>query len=58
MKYFPQAYCAFMDPEHPNDKLPAVATGNWGCGAFGGNVQLKGRQLGSKSINSSIIHKA
>ena len=23
--------------------LPAACTGNWGCGAFGGNKQLKGK---------------
>jgi len=26
-------------------KLPAVCTGNWGCGAFGGDKQLKGIYL-------------
>lgn len=24
-----------------DDKLPVLATGNWGCGAFGGDRQLK-----------------
>nr|XP_002124980.3 poly(ADP-ribose) glycohydrolase [Ciona intestinalis] len=36
-----KAFCGFycdMDPEHS----PAVATGNWGCGAFGGNPLFKG----------------
>lgn len=23
------------------DETPGVATGNWGCGAFGGDLQLK-----------------
>ena len=23
--------------------LPAVCTGNWGCGAFGGDKRLKGK---------------
>jgi len=36
-----KAYCGF----HPLDGVPehksAVATGNWGCGAFGGNFVLK-----------------
>lgn len=27
--------------EEPSNNLPAVATGNWGCGAFRGNPQLK-----------------
>ncbi|XP_012936385.1 poly(ADP-ribose) glycohydrolase [Aplysia californica] len=35
-----KAFCAFVDPEH-NDNLPAVCTGNWGCGAFGGDKHLK-----------------
>lgn len=35
-----KAFCAFTDPEH-TVKLPAVCTGNWGCGAFGGDTQLK-----------------
>lgn len=38
-----QAYCAFqvgMD-ESGNGLCQAVATGNWGCGAFGGDVRLK-----------------
>ncbi len=31
---------------HPNktfrfSNLPAIATGNWGCGAFMGNIELK-----------------
>jgi len=36
-----KAHCGF----HPLDRVPehqsAVATGNWGCGAFGGNYVLK-----------------
>lgn len=37
-----KAYCGFLcsDPG-PSGAFPAVATGNWGCGAFGGNVELK-----------------
>ena len=41
-----KAYVGFRDP-HITDStqstknLTAVATGNWGCGAFGGNVVLK-----------------
>ncbi|KAF8927394.1 hypothetical protein BGZ58_010422, partial [Dissophora ornata] len=27
--------------ERPNTDVPAVATGNWGCGAFGGHLHLK-----------------
>ncbi|KAH3731907.1 poly glycohydrolase family protein [Pelomyxa schiedti] len=37
-----KAYCAFMRiPEDGDGALGPVATGNWGCGAFGGNHQLK-----------------
>jgi len=42
-----KAYCGFVEKnrkaelsEHPT-LLDAVATGNWGCGAFGGNKCLK-----------------
>ena len=34
-------------------KLPAVCTGNWGCGAFGGDKQLKGEYNGY-SVMSSV----
>ncbi|TPP61195.1 Poly (ADP-ribose) glycohydrolase, partial [Fasciola gigantica] len=37
-----KAYCGFCDNLAPHRKLPSVvATGNWGCGAFRGNVYLK-----------------
>ncbi|CAL8071541.1 unnamed protein product [Calicophoron daubneyi] len=37
-----KAYCGFTDELAPGRKLPSVvATGNWGCGAFRGNVYLK-----------------
>ncbi|KAG5444313.1 Poly(ADP-ribose) glycohydrolase [Clonorchis sinensis] len=37
-----KAYCGFTDDLAPGRKLPSVvATGNWGCGAFRGNVDLK-----------------
>ncbi|KAJ8339499.1 hypothetical protein SKAU_G00362850 [Synaphobranchus kaupii] len=37
-----KAYCGFMGEEDiPSDYYPAVATGNWGCGAFGGDPRLK-----------------
>ena len=37
-----KAYCSFMtsDPT-PSGRPTAVATGNWGCGAFGGDKRLK-----------------
>ncbi|XP_057215025.1 poly(ADP-ribose) glycohydrolase isoform X1 [Triplophysa rosa] len=36
-----QAYCGFAHPEMNTKHLSAVATGNWGCGAFGGDTRLK-----------------
>jgi len=37
-----QAYCGFLVPGVAAKHLSAIATGNWGCGAFGGDLQLKG----------------
>ncbi|XP_053166848.1 poly(ADP-ribose) glycohydrolase isoform X2 [Hemicordylus capensis] len=36
-----KAYCGFSRPGVPPHHLSAVATGNWGCGAFGGDSRLK-----------------
>lgn len=37
-----KAYCGFFSPPKiPRTQRPAIATGNWGCGAFGGDPQLK-----------------
>ncbi|XP_029466558.1 poly(ADP-ribose) glycohydrolase [Rhinatrema bivittatum] len=36
-----KAYCGFARPGIPSQHLSAVATGNWGCGAFGGDSRLK-----------------
>ncbi|KAJ8360269.1 hypothetical protein SKAU_G00167940 [Synaphobranchus kaupii] len=36
-----KAYCGFLRPGVPRQNLSAVATGNWGCGAFGGDTRLK-----------------
>ncbi|XP_029311913.1 poly(ADP-ribose) glycohydrolase isoform X2 [Cottoperca gobio] len=36
-----KAYCGFARPEEQNRNLSAVATGNWGCGVFGGDTHLK-----------------
>ena len=37
-----KAYCSFMSTETtPCNHLTAIATGNWGCGAFGGDKRLK-----------------
>ncbi|KAK3580069.1 hypothetical protein CHS0354_001021, partial [Potamilus streckersoni] len=35
-----KAYCGFFR-RLPQEHLPAVCTGNWGCGAFGGDCRLK-----------------
>uniref|UniRef100_A0A8C0TPI3 poly(ADP-ribose) glycohydrolase n=1 Tax=Canis lupus familiaris TaxID=9615 RepID=A0A8C0TPI3_CANLF len=37
-----KAYCGFLRPGVSSENLSAVATGNWGCGAFGGDARLKG----------------
>lgn len=37
-----KAYCGFLcRTPGPSGAFPAVATGKWGCGAFGGNIELK-----------------
>ncbi|XP_072483465.1 poly(ADP-ribose) glycohydrolase isoform X2 [Notamacropus eugenii] len=36
-----KAYCGFFRPGVSSANLSAVATGNWGCGAFGGDSRLK-----------------
>lgn len=36
-----QAYVGFCAKDMPTENLCAVATGNWGCGAFRGNPKLK-----------------
>ncbi|KAM6897284.1 poly(ADP-ribose) glycohydrolase [Xenentodon cancila] len=36
-----KAYCGFSQPELESQNLAAVATGNWGCGVFGGDARLK-----------------
>ncbi|XP_070707586.1 poly(ADP-ribose) glycohydrolase-like [Pempheris klunzingeri] len=36
-----KAYCGFSRPENQSKNLAAVATGNWGCGVFGGDTRLK-----------------
>lgn len=36
-----KAYCGFFRSNTKSKHLSAVATGNWGCGAFGGDTRLK-----------------
>jgi poly(ADP-ribose) glycohydrolase len=39
-----KAYTCFRIPAAAStDHKSGVATGNWGCGAFNGNKQLKGK---------------
>lgn len=37
----PKAYCGFKS----QGEEPDIATGKWGCGAFNGDSQLKGKHL-------------
>ncbi|KAF7710427.1 poly(ADP-ribose) glycohydrolase isoform X1 [Silurus meridionalis] len=36
-----KAYCGFVRHSVKPQNLSAIATGNWGCGAFGGDTRLK-----------------
>ncbi|XP_051897595.1 poly(ADP-ribose) glycohydrolase isoform X2 [Pristis pectinata] len=36
-----KAFCGFVRPGVDPRNLSAIATGNWGCGAFGGDAKLK-----------------
>ncbi|XP_061646747.1 poly(ADP-ribose) glycohydrolase isoform X2 [Phyllopteryx taeniolatus] len=36
-----KAYCGFFRNNANRKHLSAIATGNWGCGAFGGDTRLK-----------------
>ncbi|TMS04767.1 Myoferlin [Larimichthys crocea] len=36
-----KAYCGFFRSNTNSKHLSAIATGNWGCGAFGGDTRLK-----------------
>lgn len=40
--FLSQAFCGFARPEMNTKHFSGVATGNWGCGAFGGDTRLKG----------------
>lgn len=40
-----KAYTCFRIPASIKDVKAGVVTGNWGCGAFNGNKQLKGKSL-------------
>ncbi|XP_051896901.1 poly(ADP-ribose) glycohydrolase-like isoform X2 [Pristis pectinata] len=36
-----KAYCGFSRRVIPDRQRTAIATGNWGCGAYGGDIKLK-----------------
>lgn len=50
-----QAYCGFLRPGVSSENLSAVATGNWGCGAFGGDARLKGECISCHKKDNSIL---
>jgi len=57
-----KAYIAFQ-PNNDDDNqsvgcLSPIATGNWGCGAFGGNLHLKFLQqlISSSQANRGMIY--
>ncbi|KAI6185438.1 CBN-UNC-1 protein [Aphelenchoides besseyi] len=35
----------------PNTRCQSIATGNWGCGAFGGNLELKSASLTGRDLH-------
>lgn len=50
-----KAFCGF----HSDQKyLPAIATGNWGCGAFGGDSRLKGliQMMASAACSRDLVY--
>lgn len=48
-----KAYTSFLpvDGTGPNDRF-GIATGNWGCGAFNGEKQLKGRKDENRVVHA------
>lgn len=50
-----QAYCGFLRAGVSSENLSAVATGNWGCGAFGGDARLKGEWTRCYKKDNSIL---
>ncbi|KAF6778510.1 hypothetical protein AHF37_02293 [Paragonimus kellicotti] len=52
-----KAYCGFTDTLEPNRALPSVvATGNWGCGAFRGDTDLKGNLWNVLATLGNTMH--
>lgn len=50
-----QAYCGFFRHNSNKKHLSAVATGNWGCGAFGGDTRLKGTPGWMSSVFGGLV---
>ncbi|EDO41019.1 predicted protein, partial [Nematostella vectensis] len=52
-----KAYCGFYSPGDSRN-LPAIATGNWGCGAFGGDSRLKGllQMMAASAANRDLVY--
>lgn len=49
-----KAYVGFCLPTTVEHLNYGIATGNWGCGAFNGDVQLKGRKI---IVEDSVLIK-
>ncbi|KAL9978494.1 hypothetical protein ACROYT_G016017 [Oculina patagonica] len=52
-----KAYCGFYSPVEQK-YLPAIATGNWGCGAFGGDSRVKGliQMMASSACSRDLVY--
>ncbi|XP_068725085.1 poly(ADP-ribose) glycohydrolase-like isoform X1 [Montipora capricornis] len=52
-----KAYCGFYSPVEQRH-LPAIATGNWGCGAFGGDPRVKGliQMMASGACSRDLVY--
>ncbi|XP_041424523.1 poly(ADP-ribose) glycohydrolase L homeolog isoform X2 [Xenopus laevis] len=53
-----KAFCGFYRPEVNPQNLSAVATGNWGCGAFGGDPRLKAliQLLAAAEVGRDLVY--
>nr|XP_029510462.1 poly(ADP-ribose) glycohydrolase-like [Oncorhynchus nerka] len=51
-----KAYCGFSRPGEKSQDLSAVATGNWGCGVFGGDARFKGKHGATLHSKWLILH--
>ena len=54
-----KAYCSFSSSVNtPCGRLGAVATGNWGCGAFGGDKRLKAllQWLAAAAVGRDVVY--